>query len=155
MLNHRRAVGEATGHGELHLVLVLVRPVPAPAFGLPEHGLRQGFFPGQLPHVVGNAVFVGELRGLELPRRRLQAQAEGDAGVDHRLPLHHPGKVLRGDGDISKHLQVRHPAGPGAGLPLGKGRFFQLLARFALDLPLFEMELIGVAVPPDGDVHVR
>ena len=154
MLDHRRPVGEAEGGAQPDLVLVLVRPVPAPLLRLPEHRVREGPLPGQLPDIVGDAVVIEELRGLELPRPSLHPQPEGDPGVDHRLPPQNAGEVLRGDVDVRKDLQVRKPPGPGAGPPAGQGRFFQLLALFAGDLALFEVELVLKAVPPDGHVHI-
>ena len=57
----------------------------------------------------------------------LHPQPEGDPGVDHRLPPHDAGEVLRGDVDVRKDLQVRKPSGPGAGLFPGQGGLLQLL----------------------------
>ena len=56
----------------------------------------------------------------------------GDALVHHRLALHHVGEVVRRDGDVREHVQVRQPPGPGAGLfrlGLGQGRLSQLPPR--------------------------
>ena len=154
MLDHRRPVGEAQGGAQLDLILVLVGAVPAPLLRLPVYRLGQRLLPGQLPDIVGDAVFIEKFRGLKLSRRRLHPQAEGDPGVDHRLPPHHVGKVRRGDVDVREDLQVREPAGPGAGLPSGQGDLLQFLALLAHDLALFEMELVLESVPPDGDVHI-
>ena len=146
-------VGEAAGGGQLHLVLVLVRPVPALPLALPEHRCRQGVLPCQLRHIVRDAVLIEELRLREFPRLILVPEPEGDAGVHHRLTLHHVGVVLRRDVDVREHIQIRQPAGAGAGLSQlvpGQG----LLLQLAHDLAPLEVEAVLQAVPPDGDVHV-
>ena len=153
VLDDLNFIGEAAGDGQLHLVLRLVRPVPALLLRLPEHRGRQAPLTGQLRHVIRDAVFVKELRLLELPRLRLVAEAEGDARVHHRLALHHVREVVRRDGNVREHVQVRQPAGAGAGLSalaLGQGRFVQL----AHDLAPLKVERILLTVPPDGDIHV-
>ncbi|CDC68065.1 uncharacterized protein BN503_01068 [Oscillibacter sp. CAG:155] len=100
-------VGKAQGHAELDLVLRLVRPVPALLLRLPEHGGGEGPLAGKLLDIVHDAVFIKKVRLLKLARRRLAAEAEGNAGVHHRLALHDVGKVFRRDGDVGKHIQVR------------------------------------------------
>ena len=150
VLDDLHRVGEAKGDGELHLVLGLVRPVPAPPLGLPEHGQGEGVLPRQLLHIVLNAVFVLEVGGLELPPH-LVAEAEGDPGVDHRLALEHVGVVLHGDVDVGKHVQIRLPAEAGAGLFAGVGLLFQA----AHVLALLEVEGVLKAVPVDHRIKVR
>ena len=150
VLDNLHRVGEAEGDGELHLVLGLVRPVPAPPLGLPEHGQGEGVLPRQLLHIVLNAVFVLEVGGLELPPH-LVAEAEGDPGVDHRLALEHVGVVLHGDIDVGKHIQIRLPAEAGAGLFAGVGLLFQA----AHVLALLEVEGVLKAVPVDHRIKVR
>ena len=153
VLDDVHPVGKAHGHAELDLVLRLVRPVPALLLRLPEHGGGKGPLAGKLLDIVHDAVFIEEVRLLKLAQRRLAAEAEGDALVHHRLALHDVGKVLRRDGDVGEHIQVRQPAGAGAGLFLlafGERRLGQLTHQFA---PL-EVEAVLKAVPPDGHVHV-
>ena len=80
-------------------------------------------------------------------------ELEGDPLVHHRLTAQHIREVFRWNGNIGKHIQIRQPAGAGAGLShlrLGQGRLFQ----FAHDLAPLKVELVLKAVPPDGDVHV-
>ena len=108
-------VGEAEGHGELHLVVGLVGPVPALPLGLPEHRLGEAVLPGQLPDIVLDAVLVLEVGGLELAPH-LVAEPEGDPGVDHRLALEDVQEVLHRDVDVGEDLQVGLPAELGAGL---------------------------------------
>ena len=154
VLDDRHLVGEAAGDAELHLVLVLVRPVTAPPFGLPVDRVRQGGLSRQLADVVGDAVLIEKFRGVEFSRRGLHPQAEGDARVDHRLALHDAGKILGGDVDVGEYLQIREPAGAGAGLFAGQGGLLELLTLFTHHFALPEVELVLEAVPPDGDVHV-
>ena len=128
-------VGEAEGHGELHLVVGLVGPVPALPLGLPEHRLGEAVLPGQLPDIVLDAVLILEVGGLELAPH-LVAEPEGDPGVDHRLALQHVQKIFHRDVDIGKDLQVGLPAEFGAGLFAGVGR----LPEAADVLALFKVE---------------
>jgi len=98
-------------------------------------------------------VFIDEVLLIKLAVLLLIAELEGDALVYHRLPAQHVGEILRRDGDVGEHVQVRQPAGAGAGLfrlGLGQGRLFQ----FPYDLAPLKVELVFKAVPPDGDVHV-
>ena len=83
MLDDRHLVGEAEGHGQLHLVLRLVRPVPALPLGLPEHRLGEGVLPGQLGDIVQDAVLILEIGGGKFVGGGLLPEAEGDPGV-HR-----------------------------------------------------------------------
>ena len=78
------------------------------------------------------------------------AQPEGHPGVDHRLPLHHVLVIVQGDVDVGEHLQVRQPADGGAGFLPGQGSHLHL----AHDLAPLEVELILIAVPADGNVHI-
>ena len=80
-------IGEAEGDRQLHLVLRLVRPVPALPLGLPEHRLGEGLLPGQLGDIVQNAVLILKIGGGKFIRGGLLPKAEGDPGVDHRLAL--------------------------------------------------------------------
>ncbi|CAN4028288.1 transcription antitermination factor NusB, partial [Dysosmobacter welbionis] len=115
VLDDVHLIGKAAGHAELHLVLRLVRPVPALLLRLPEHRRRQAPLSRKLRHIVHDAVFVEELRLFEPTRLCLVPEPEGDPGVHHRLALHHVGEVLRRDGDVREHVQVGKPAGAGAG----------------------------------------
>ena len=153
MLDDLHLVGKAEADVELHLVVRLVRPVPAPPLGGEEDRLGEGTLPGQLRHVVLDAVFIEEVGLLKFPRLRLIPQLEGDPGVHHRLALHHVLVVLHRHGDVREDVQVRQPAGPGAGLlglALGEGG----LAHLAHQLAPLEVELILKAVPPDRHIHV-
>ena len=153
VLDDVHLIGKAAGHAELHLVLRLVRPVPALLLRLPEHRRRQAPLSRKLRHIVHDAVFVEELRLFEPTRLCLVPEPEGDPGVHHRLALHHVGEVLRRDGDVREHVQVGKPAGAGAGfsgLALEQGRLPQL----PHDLAPLKVQGVFKAVPPDGDVHV-
>ena len=145
-------VGEAQRHAELHLVLRLVRPVASLALRLPEHRLRQGVQPCQLPDVVLDAVFVDELLRLKFSGGRLVFQTERHAGVDHRLPLHHVPVVVRGDVDVREHVQIGQPADGGAGA-LFVARLVADL-QLAHDLAPLKVQAVLLAVPPHGHVHV-
>ena len=154
VLHHSGLIGEAEGHRQLDLVLVLIRPVTAPALRLPKDRLRQGICPRKLPHIVLDAVLIEEILILELVGGDFVAEPEGHAGIDHRLTLHDIRKVLHRDIDIRKDLQIREPAGAGARLFPCEGGLLQLLALFAHRLALLEVELILEAVTPDGDIHM-
>ena len=145
-------VGEAQRHAELHLVLRLVRPIPAPALRLPVHRLRQGIQTRQLPDVVLDAVLVDELLRLVLSGGCLVFQPEGHAGVDHRLPPHHIPVVVHGDIDIGKHIQVRQPADGGTGTLLIAGLFADL--QLARDLAALKVQPVLLPVAPHGHVHI-
>ena len=83
----------------------------------------------------------------------LVTELESNALVHHRLTAQHIREVFRWNGNIGKHIQIRQPAGAGAGLShlrLGQGRLFQP----SHDLAPLKVELVLKAVPPDGDVHV-
>ena len=149
VLDDLHRVGEAEGHRQLHLVLGLVRPVAAPALGLPEHGLGEGILPGQLPHVVHDAVVVLEIGGLK-PPAHLVAEAEGHPGVDHRLALHHVQVEVHRDIDVGEHVQVGLPVEAGAGLfPVVGG-----LGQSAHVLALLKVEGVLKPVPVDDGVEV-
>ena len=85
MLDDLHLVGKAAGGGELHLVLRLVRPVPAPLFRLPEHRCRQGALSGQLSHIVLNPVLIDEFLLFKFSVFLLIAEFESNSLVDHRL----------------------------------------------------------------------
>ena len=145
--------GEAEGGGQLHLVLLLVRPVPAPALGLDEHGGGQGRLPGDLCHIVPDAVLVQVLGGFKAVFP-LHFQHEPDPGVHHRLAAEHIVEVFLGDVHIREHLDVRLEADGGARLfPVGV-----LDEQFPALLPhgfaLAEVEGIFLPVPADGHIHV-
>ena len=70
VFNDRHLVGEAAGYAELYLVLVLVRPIPAPPFRLPIHRVRQGILSRQLADVVRDAVLIEKFRGLKFSDRK-------------------------------------------------------------------------------------
>ena len=78
---------------------------------------------------------------------------EGNPLIHHRLTAQHIREVFRRDGNVGKHIQIRQPAGAGAGpfrLRFRQRRLFQ----FTHDLAPLKVELIFITVPPDGDVHV-
>ena len=75
------AVGKAAGDVELDLVLGLVGAVTSAALGLPADGLGERVVPGQLADIVGDAVLIDEVLGLELPVC-LIAQAEPPTPLD-------------------------------------------------------------------------
>ena len=145
-------VGEAQRHAELHLVLRLVRPIPAPALRLPVHRLRQGIQTRQLPDVILDTVLVDELFCLVLSGGCLVFQPEGHAGVDHRLPPHHLPVVVHRDIDIGKHVQVRQPADGGTGTLLIAGLFADL--QLAHDLAALKVQAVLLSVAPHGHVHI-
>ena len=144
-------VGEAEGYRQLHLVLRLVRPVPALTLSLPEHRGGQGVLPGQLGDVVHDAVFIAEVGGLKLAGGGLHFQAEHHTRVDHGLAFEHILVVLHGDVDVGKDLQVGLPAEGGTRLfaPV-RG----LLLESADVFTLLEVEGVFKAVPADGSVKV-
>ena len=153
MLNDLHPVGKAAGGRELHLVLRLVRPIPAPLFRLPEYRGRQGSLPGQLRHIVLDAVLVNEILLRQRAVLLLIPELEGNPLIHHCLTAQYIREIFRRDGNVGKHIQIRQPAGAGAGpfrLRFRQRRFFQS----AHDLAPFKVELILKAVPPDGDVHV-
>ena len=116
-------------------------------------GRGEGALAGQLRHIVHDAVGVAVVPGDEFAAL-LQAQPEGDPGVDHGLPVQDVVKILLGDIDVGEDLDVRPPADGGAGLfPVG-GLDLQFLTLFAHHLALLEAEAVFVPVPPHGHVHV-
>ena len=153
MLHDGHPVGEAQRHAELHLILRLVGAIAATALGFPEHRLGEGVVPRQLGDVVLNAAGVEELLGVELARRRLVQQAEGDAGVDHRLTLHGVPVVVQRHGDIGEHVQIRQPMDAGAGFLLVGGQLLHLKAADVL--ALLKVGGVLLAAAPNGNVHVR
>ena len=93
---------------------------------------------------------IEEILGLELIGRDFVLEAEGDAGIDHGLPLHDIQIVFHGDVDVGKDLQIGLPAEGGAGLfALVGGLLFQT----ADVLALFKVEGVFKAVAPDGGVE--
>ena len=86
VLNDMMGRAEAEGAGELYLVVRLVRPVPAGALPGPELDGGVGGLAGQLGHIVGNAVFVGEEGLLKAPLP-LVPKAEDHPCVHHRLAV--------------------------------------------------------------------
>ena len=81
----------------------------------------------------------------------LVPEAEGHARVDHGLPLHHVGEILRGDGGVREHVQIRQPPDGGAGLAAPVRRF---LLQTAHVLAPLEMQGVFFPVPADGHIHV-
>ena len=79
-------VGKADGSVDLPLVFRLVRPVPAPALGLPQLHPGHGRIPGKLRHMVGNAVFIEVLVGFK-PVLSLVLQKKAQPCVDDGLAL--------------------------------------------------------------------
>ena len=153
VLDDLHFVGKAAGGRELHLVFRLIRTVPAPLFRLPEHRSGQSALPGQLRHIVLNAVLVNEILLRQRAVLLLIPELEGNPLIHHRLTAQYIREVFRWNGNIGKHIQIRQPAGAGAGLShlrLGQRGLFQ----FAHDLAPLKVELVLKAVPPDGDVHV-
>ena len=144
------AVGKAAGDVELDLVLGLVGAVTSAALGLPADGLGERVVPGQLADIVGDAVLIDEVLGLELPVC-LIAQAERHARVHHGLPLERVAEVVDRDVDVGEHLQIRQPADARAGALLAA-----LLAHAHLsdNLAALEVQAILLALAPDGHVHV-
>ena len=152
MLTHRHPIGEAQRHVELHLVLLLVRPVAALPFRRPAHRLGQRVVPGQLLDVVRDAVGIQELLRLELPGGYLVLQPERHPGVDHRLPLHHVPVVVQRHGDVGEHLQVGQPADGRARAFFAAGLVTDL--QLAHDLAPLKVQPVLLAVPPHRHVHV-
>ena len=137
VLDDGHFIGEAEGDGQLHLVLRLIRPVPAPPLGLPKYRLGEGILSGQLGDIVQNPVFVLKLRGGKLAGGGLLLEAEGDTGVNHRLPLEYIGVVLHRDVNVGKDLQVGLPPDRGPRLfPPIRGLLFQAANIFSF----FKME---------------
>ena len=87
VLRHVDTVGKGRRHVDFHVVQGHVRPIPHLLLALPELHRGEGVLAHQLPGVVQNAVFIAEVRCLELAGGHLVFQVEGDARVDHRLAL--------------------------------------------------------------------
>ncbi len=148
VLHHVDGGGEAEGAGELYLIVRLVRPVPALPLPGPELDGGVGALPGQLLHVVGDAVLVGVHRLLKAPLP-LVPEPEDHPGVDHRLAVEDVGEVVQGDVRGGEDLQVGQPRDGGARLlPVGGGNL-----HLSHQLPLLEVEVVPLPVPADGDVH--
>ena len=154
ILQGAHPVREAEGAGDLHPVLVLVLAVAAPALGLDEMRPGQRILPRQLRHVVHDAVGIEEVLRLKAALGLLEAEAEGDAGVGHRLALQDVVEVLRRDVDVGEDLQVREPARHRAGLLPVRRALAQLLARLAHHAALFKAQVVAEAVAPHRHVHV-
>ena len=149
VLDDVHRVGEAQRYADLYPVIVLVRPIPAGALGGEKHGGGEGGVACQLGHIVLDAVLVAEF-GLLKGGAGLIAQHEGDAGVDHGLPLEHVGIVFQRNGDVGEYLQIGLPAEFGAGLVAGGVLGVETADVFAL----FKVKRIFFAVPVDGGVKV-
>ena len=148
VLNDMMGRAEAEGAGELYLVVRLVRPVPAGALPGPELDGGVGGLAGQLGHIVGNAVFVGEEGLLKAPLP-LVPKAEDHPRVHHRLAVEDVGEVVCGDVRLGEDLQVGQPGDGGARLlPVGGGDL-----HLSHQASLFKMQVIPLAVPADHHVH--
>ncbi len=104
---------------------------------------------GYFLNVVGDAVLVEELGLVEASGLVLGAENEEDIRVNDRLTLEDIMEELVRDLDISKHLEVRTPAGLGTGMLLFTGLLFETADVVAL----LEVELILEAVANDLNVH--
>ena len=145
-------VGEAEGAGDLHPVLVLVLAVPAAPLRLDKVRQCERILPGQLRHVVHDAVGVEEVLRLKAALGLLQTEAEGDPGVGNRLALQHVVEVLPRDIDIREDIQVRQPAGHGTGLfPVRLG-LAQLLPRLAHDTSALKAKVVAETVAAHRDL---
>ena len=141
-------IGKAEGRAHLHLVFRLVGPVTAGGAAFAEHHGGQSVQPGNLLHIVLNAVFVveGLFGGLGAG---FVPQNQRNARVDHGLALHHIPEVLGGHVDVGKHLVVGLPADDAAGAAALVG----LLVQAAHVLTLFEIQVVVLAVPVDVRGH--
>ena len=107
-----------------------------------------GGLAGQLGHIVGNAVFVGEEGLLKAPLP-LVPKAEDHPRVHHRLAVEDVGEVVCGDVRLGEDLQVGQPGDGGARLlPVGGGDL-----HLSHQASLFKMQVIPLAVPADHHVH--
>ena len=143
-------IGEAQGGSDLHFVIVHVLPVAAFALGLPELGHGHSGAVGQFGDIVQNTLGIVEIFRLKLVGGNFVAEAEGDTGIDHGLPLHDIHEELGRNVDIRKDFQIRQPAEAGTGL-FPVGRFFHQITD---DLTLFEMQGIFKPVPADGHIEI-
>ena len=142
-------VGEAEGHVQLNLVLRLVRPVAATALRRPDLHVGEGLLARQFPHIVGDAVFIDELLGVEAAAV-LRPENEHQALVDDSLPAQNIPEILNRHRDIGEHLQIWLPADDGAGVPLS----VRLLLQAAHVLAPLEMQGVFIPVPAHLHVHV-
>ena len=154
VLLHLERAREAQARGDLHVVIGQVVAVAAAAVCLDEEGLGQVVVAHLLHHVVLDALGVAELLFGEDAVLPLDAKAERDVGVDHRLTAHGFAIPVVRDIDGGEDLQVGTPFDGGAGARLVGGLDMQGLLLGADDLALLEVQLILVAVTPYGDVHV-
>ena len=140
---------EAQRRRDLYLIFRLVRAVAAAALRLPVLRHGEGVAVRQLRDVVEDAVLIAELRRLELAAG-LIAEAERHARIDDGLPLERVKIILHGDVDVREDLEVRLPVEQRAGLFAVGGLFLHL----AVDLALFEVEVIFEAVAEDPRVEI-
>ena len=145
-------VGEAEGHGQLHLVFIHVRAVLTRAFSrLEERGGRQRVIPGQLLDIVHQTILIEVGYLLKFTGGGLIAKQEGDPSVDHRLALHRVAEVVSRDVGLHEDLPVRLPANRGAGMGAPGGG---LCVQAADILTLLEVQGIPLAIPDDHHIHV-
>ena len=143
------AVGTAPRHVEPYLVFRLVRTVPAAALRRPDLDPGEGFLSRQLPHIVGDAIFVAELLGFEFPAV-LVTQDEQHPRIDDGLPFEHVPEIAGRHRDVGEHLEIRFPTDDGAGILFG----IRFLLQAADVLPMFEVQGVAEPVPLDLHVHV-
>ena len=141
--------GEADGGRDFDLIVGLVLPVAALALTFPELGHGEGIALGQFVDIIQNAVLVAEFRRLEFAAH-LVAEAEGDAGIDHRLALEHVQIVFHGDIDVGKDLQIGLPMKQRAGF-FAVGR---LLFHVADDLAPLKVEGVFEIVAVDAGIKI-
>ena len=152
VLHHLHAVGEAQSHIQLHLILGLVLAVAATALGIPAHGSGKSILPHQLGDIVGDARLIEELLRLELPCAHFPLEAEGNACVDNRLPLHDVAVIFHRDVNVGKDLQIRQPADGRAGALFVGGQLLHLKAADVL--ALFKVEGIFLPLAEHRHIHV-
>ena len=143
-------VGKSQGNAQLHLIIRLILPVSALSLTAPVLDRGQRRFAGNFPDIVCNAIFIEELllcKGavcLFLPEHKQQVR------VYNCLPPQCVTVVIIRHVNFRKDIQIRHPAGTGAGLLFPCRLFFQAANIF----PFFKVQVVLIAVPNNFHIHI-
>ena len=141
-------VGKAEGGAHFHLVIRLILTVAAGGTAFNKAHRRDGVQPGDLLHIIHNAVLIAEgLLGFFAAA--LIAQHQAEPCVHHSLPLHGFAVIFQRHTDVGKHLGVRLPADNTAGAAALEGLFLQPADIFALA----EIQVVVIAVTVDIRCH--
>ena len=100
--------------------------------------------------MVQYAVFIAEIRLLELSGLSFVEKMEGHPGVYHRLALQHVHIIFSADIYICEHLQVRLPVEKGAGVLF----LIWLLSKAPYVLAVLKVQGVFISVPAHLHVHI-